>query len=249
MSLGGGAGAQAEASVTGDNEASIGANASIQVTGLVWVDAGQNGDNDAEAHAFGASTGVIEAGTIATSATVSGAVRAKMDGVITGGGALTVLADGDNLADADAFVGALSAVAISGGGAKAEITSAADVEATLASTGSIHVTGAILVTASSDNDANANADVGAGGVATFGTAEPRATVGGGTKVQFDAGVTQASGVTVQATSLNDATADSAMVSRWYGGVRNQLAHRKPPTAAATAGPTPPTAAATTTRSR
>jgi hypothetical protein len=66
-----------------------------------------------------------------------------MDGVITGGGALTVQADGDNLADADAFVVGLSGLGISGGGAFANIADTADVEATLAATGSVHVAGAI----------------------------------------------------------------------------------------------------------
>jgi hypothetical protein len=46
----GGTGAHAEASVTGNNEASIGADASIQTTGLVSVDAGQNEDNFADAN-------------------------------------------------------------------------------------------------------------------------------------------------------------------------------------------------------
>jgi hypothetical protein len=55
--LGSDAGASAEASVTGDNEASIGPNASIQTTGLVSVDAGQNGDNFAGCECFGCSTG------------------------------------------------------------------------------------------------------------------------------------------------------------------------------------------------
>src|SRR4030095_677984 len=97
-----------------------------------------------------------------------------------------------------------------------EITSAADVEATLASTGSIHVAGAILVTALSDNDANADADVGAGGLVALGTSEPTAKVAGGTKAQLNADVVDTNGavaspLTVRATSDNDATANSIMV--------------------------------------
>jgi hypothetical protein len=115
-----------------------------------------------------------------------------MDGVITGGGALTVQADGDNLADADAFVAGLSGLGISGGGAFANVAETADVEATLVSTGSIHVAGAILVTALSDNDAQADSDVGAGGVVTIGTSQPNARVAGGTKAQFDADVVDTS---------------------------------------------------------
>jgi hypothetical protein len=63
--LGGGTGAKAEASVTeADNEASIGSSASIQVTGLVLVDAGQTTDNVAGAHAFGVSGGIINSGSV-----------------------------------------------------------------------------------------------------------------------------------------------------------------------------------------
>jgi hypothetical protein len=204
----GGTGAHAEASVTGNNEASIGSNASVQTTGLVWVDAGQDTDNFADANVFGAGTGIVASGTVGASTTVSATVRAKMDGVITDGGALTVAADGDNVADADAFVAGLGAVTTSGGVALAEITGMADVEATVASTASIHVTGAILVTAASDNDANADTDVAGGGVATFGKSTTTATIEGGTKAQFDGDVTQSSGVTVRATSDNDARAEA-----------------------------------------
>jgi hypothetical protein len=93
----------------------------------VSVDAGQNEDNFADANVFGVGTGIVASGTVGASTTVSGAVRAKMDGDITGGGALTVQADGNNVADADAFVGGLGAVTISGGVALAEITGTADV--------------------------------------------------------------------------------------------------------------------------
>jgi hypothetical protein len=119
----------------------------------VSVDAGQNEDNFADANVLGVGTGIVASGTVGASTTVSGAVRAKMDGVITGGGALTVQGRWRQRGDADAFVGGLGAVTISGGAALGFITSTADVEATLASTASIHVTGAILVTALSDNDA------------------------------------------------------------------------------------------------
>jgi hypothetical protein len=173
------AGASAKASVKGDNEASIGPNASIQTTGLVWVDAGQNGDNVAGAHTFGLGTGVINSGTVGSSATVTGAVRAKMDGVITGSGALTVEADGDNLADADALVGGLSLLgALTGAGALAEISNAADVEAKLSSTASIHVAGAVLVRATSDNDARSDSDTGGAGAVTVGGSRPKATIAG-----------------------------------------------------------------------
>ena len=47
--------------------------------------------------------GTIQAGVVASSATIEGAVRAKMDGDILGASKLTVKADGDNLADADAL--------------------------------------------------------------------------------------------------------------------------------------------------
>jgi hypothetical protein len=184
--LGSDAGASAKATVIGDNEALIGPNASIQTTGLVWVDAGQNGDNTAGAHVVGLSTGIIELGGVGVSTKVAGAVRAKMDGVITGSGALTVQADGDNLADSDAFVGSLTFASLTGAGGSAEITNTADVEATVASTASIHVAGAVLVTATSDNDARTDADTAAGGVVTLGGSSPTATVAGGTKAELNA---------------------------------------------------------------
>jgi len=213
--LGSSAGASAKATVTGDNEASIGPNASIQTTGLVSVDAGQNGDNNAGAHVVGLSTGIVALGSVGVSTKVAGAVRATMDGVITGAGALTVQADGNNLADSDAFVGSLTAGSLTGAGASAEITDTADVEATLSSAASIHVAGAVLVTATSDNDARTDADTAGGGGVTQGGSSPTATVKGGTKAQLDGDVVDtnpgvASPLTVRATSDNDATAEAVI---------------------------------------
>jgi hypothetical protein len=148
--LGGGTGAKAEASVTeADNEASIGSNASIQVTGLVWWMRARQRQRGRSA-CFGVSGGIINSGSVSTSAVIGAAVRAKMDGVITGGGALTVQADGDNLADADAFVAGLSGLGISGGG-RLRNRRHGGCGSDAGSTGSIHVAGAILVTALSDN--------------------------------------------------------------------------------------------------
>jgi hypothetical protein len=148
-----------------------------------------------------------------------------MDGAIVGAFSLTVQADGDNTADADTFVAGVGAISISGSSAKADITDAADVETTLASTGSIHATNFVLVTALSDNQANADADAGTGGALAFGESSPTATISGGTKVEFGADINSASSLTITSTSDNDATAKSVVVSigMFAGGGANASA--------------------------
>jgi hypothetical protein len=58
-----------------------------------------------------------------------------------------------------------------------------------------------------------------------------------------------SAATPSDTTSATAWSASAIARRWNGGVKNQLAHRNPPTAARKAGSRPPTAAVATTSAR
>ncbi|HEX7826194.1 MAG TPA: hypothetical protein VF477_14920, partial [Mycobacterium sp.] len=104
----------------------------------------------------------------------------------------------------------------SGATAKAEITSAADVEALVGSTASITTTGAVLVDArlqGEKNHANARAEGGTGSIfAAVSVMLAQANVGGGVAAALDGDVLGSSQITVQADGANNAEAHTLSVS-------------------------------------
>ena len=95
-----------------------------------------------------------------------------------------------------------------GGGAGAEIDG--NTNAT-SGAGSWISTGLVLITATSNNNATASADIGTGGLISIGVSLPSATVNGGTTAELAADV-DPTAVEVHATSDNDATASSTVVA-------------------------------------
>lgn len=216
LSLGGGSGAGAVAEVTEDADvkALVTGNASITSSGAVLVDAELDGEgNKAYAEALGLAGGVFGSGTLMVSyATVAGSVVADVDGKIMSSSQVTVQADGKNKAEAYTLAAAIGGYfGGAGTAAIAEVTDKADVEATVGDT-SITTTGALLVKATSDNDAIAQSDAGAGGALGITGSGLSAKVGGGTKAELDADVNNATSVKVEAVGSNNAESEALAIA-------------------------------------
>ncbi|MHB1242915.1 MAG: beta strand repeat-containing protein, partial [Gaiellaceae bacterium] len=208
VATGTGAFASAVITANADNEAIVSAGSTVALTGSLTVQALQSGDNRAFASIESGSAGFFNGGILVAEATIAGATTASVLGTVNAGG-LTVTADGDNDADASTSSFALSAFGYSAAGTLAQVTGAADVTATVASTVTI-TGGSATITATSDNDATASTDAASGGlIGAFGVNVPLAEVLAVTRAQFDGDVVGGGSVTVQATSSNtvSATAD------------------------------------------
>ncbi|MGZ4129286.1 MAG: hypothetical protein ACXVPR_00475, partial [Actinomycetota bacterium] len=204
-------GAFAHATVSGNVQASVGSGVTLDTTGAVLVEAELVGPKQAtaEAHATAGSFGAIGSLSIMdTQATVSGNLVANLAGNVTGSSSITVRAQGANTATADTLVVGIGSYAGAGGGAGAEIDG--NTNAT-SGAGSWISTGLVLVTATSDNNATASADIGTGGLISIGVSLPSATVNGATTAELAADV-DPTAVEVHATSNNDATASSTVVA-------------------------------------
>ena len=138
ISLLGGDGAQANAEVTSfaDTTARVGANASIDVTGAVVVDARLQGlRNKARAVAEGFAGGVRASISImGASAVVSGGVSSTFAGDVLGAASVTVEALGGNLADAITSVGSSLLFTYAGSRTSATVNTEADVFAAVEAT-------------------------------------------------------------------------------------------------------------------
>ena len=208
-------GAYADAEITSSSvvEAKVGSTASLASTGAVTVDAHTTGTgNTATADAEGGTGGGIAAlSVMVTNAEIDGAVRARLDGDVTGSASVLVTANGTNQADATTFMVGIAAFAGSGSGSSATIGGSAQVQA-LAGGPAIHSTGLVHLTATSHNTATASSDGGTGGIVAIGVNLPTATVSGGTTAQLDADVVGGTGVTVEAHGTNTATANADTVA-------------------------------------
>ena len=236
VSLVGLAGAYADAQITSGAyiEASVGPSASLASGGAVQVIAdlksaptffpetdlqrllGQNGTtvvarNEAIAIADSiAAAGFAAAGIFAARAELGGAVRAELDGDVTGSGSVLVKAEGGNYVDARTLT--ISVGGLAGFGASlqiAEVSSSADVEATSSDGNNdqqITSSGKVEFIAHSNNDAVVHTLLAAGGsVAGIAVTVPTARVEGGTTASVEGNVTAGSaGVKVEATSGNSA---------------------------------------------
>ncbi len=212
------AGGNADAELTSDatNEASIGSDAVITVSGAVTVDAGQSADNNATATVDGDATGFVSGAILIAQSHVNGAVLAKVDGDVTSS-TLTVNGHGANTADATTSSFQLGGLSFSGSGTFAQVGSAATVTAWVGSSATVRHD--VSVTASSANTATAKSDAASGGlVGGFAINLPRAEVGGGTLAQFDGDVVGGTTVQISSTSSNHAkaTADIFSVALGFG---------------------------------
>ena len=116
----GGAFGDAEIADEAANEASIGAAASITVTGAVVVDAGQTSANSATSNLDRKAGGFISGGVLVSEATIHGGVLAQLDGDVDAG-SLSVTADGDNTATATTAMVGGGALSFTGAGTLANI--------------------------------------------------------------------------------------------------------------------------------
>ena len=210
--LAGFGGGDADAEITSaSNEASIGSDSNITVSGAVNVDAGQNALNHSQATIGGDSTGAISGTIMAAEAHVGGSVLAAADGVVAGG-SITISANGTNHADATTSSFQIGALSFSGAGTFAEVTGGADVSAEAGSTGSLTSAGTISITASSHNSATATSDAASGGlIGGVSVNLPEALVNGGTLAELDADV-DPTAVELSATSANKANATANIFS-------------------------------------
>jgi hypothetical protein len=125
---------------------------------------------------------------------------------------VTVSADGANKADSQTIAVAVGAFGGAGTGAIAEVTSDADVVASVGAAGSFGSTGAILVKALGDNDALSKSDAGTGGLIGVSGSAISAKVGGAVQALFDGDVTIAASVKVEAIGNNNADANALTIA-------------------------------------
>ena len=207
----------AEIADEADNEASIGSGASITVSGAVTVDAGQTSANTATSNLDRKAGGAIDAGVLVSEASIHAGVLAQMDGDVDAG-SLSVTADGDNTATATTSMVGGGALSFTGAGTLANVGTDEDdgpdakVEARVGSSSLIDLGGTLTVGATSANTATATSSAASGGIVAATVNLPTATVSGATIAAFDGDVTDASQISIGATSNNTATATPIVIT-------------------------------------
>src|SRR6185503_11465604 len=194
----------------------LGSNASVDLSGPVTLDAGlttANGHkNWADAEVTSAAGGLgISLGAAETSAKMGGAVEAQLNGTIEGSSTVTITAISDDYANANTEFASIGGLAgLSATATTATITTGANTIA--GGTGSAYANGAVTVTATSNNHANATSDSASGGLIGGSLALPEAKIEGSTKAAFIGSVTHGTSYTATATSTNNALADAALLT-------------------------------------
>ncbi len=190
----GGAGANATADVSPSVAAYAGSGATLGAGGNISITA--TATNSATAMTFGiAAAGALAIGTSTTTVSANGSTLAHIDGVVTGGASLMVLATATDRSDAEATAAAGGIV--SGEGAGATATTSPTVMAAVNGNTAITATGTVQLTAGATPYANADTfGVAAGGLAvgasvSTATASPQVTATAG-----------GSGTTITAGTLN-----------------------------------------------
>ena len=149
-----------------DIEAKVGQTAQITTSGAMAVTA--TGDNDAKSKSDAGSGGLVGIAGAVLRAEVGGAVEAEMDGDVTDATSVTVTATGNNNADAEALTIAVGLVGGAGAGASSEVLTGADVTAKVGSNAVLTTPDApVLVTATGDNNARAQANGGSASLSAF----------------------------------------------------------------------------------
>ena len=187
-----GAGTKADATVDAgaSTQALVGASSSITASGSVHVFA--TSDNNATVHVPGGGGGLVSVDFMEPTATVAGLTKAHLDGDVNAG-SLTVRSTTSNDATADAHVTSITlAASASGIIADAEITSAAGNEASIGSSSTVVVGGAVDVEAiqTGDNAATASASGTGTGLIDAGIFVATAKVGGSVLAEIDGNVTE-----------------------------------------------------------
>ncbi|HTZ07380.1 MAG TPA: hypothetical protein VMB53_16710, partial [Gaiellaceae bacterium] len=222
--LGAGTGVNADAEIlTGaDITASVASGASITVGFDVLVEATIINNcerqkkctppgNLAQAHITSTGGGFIDAGIYFAQALDGGAVKARLDGDVLSSTSIAVTAIGKSTADGSSSSFGLGAFTVSVAEVDAEVTSAADTNAT-AGTGTLTSTGFVAVEASAQNVATAFTDAANIGLAAGGVGVPTAKVGGGTLAELGSHNAHGSELDVVANATNTATATSKLIA-------------------------------------
>ena len=187
-----GTGVSSTALVSGEMLAVLGSTASVNVSGAVTVKAllstFSGEQNLARSTLQGLAGGGIAAGIVVIDATVSGSVRALVNGAITGSGSVTIDADATMKAIADSFFIAVGLGALVGIATTATVS--ADTIAGGDDAGSVAATsGAFTVTADSTYDATSNSNAPTVGAVAVTVQLPRAAVNGRTGATYAGQVT------------------------------------------------------------
>lgn len=212
----GGSGADVLAVVneTADVEAVVGSDVTLTADHIL-VDAHHIGDqNTALAKALGGAGGQLGGlAVMLAEAYVEGGVRAELNANVIGSDSVTVTANGRNLAQADTLAVAIGlGFGASGTGTVSEVTDTADVVARIGADASITTSGAVLVTATGDNDALSNSDAGSGGTVSVSGSALGATVAGAVIAEMNGDLFNATALDVIATGDNYAAADALAIS-------------------------------------
>ena len=170
-------------------------------SGAITVTAISDFDASSESHI--GSGGAFSVGIAIPLATIDGGTRAQFAGDVTSGASLTVTAVGDYYAEAKSIPVSIGLVSVMAASSTAEITSGAQVEAHIGiddafvagvDGSTIHVTGAVLVTATAPMTATATASgANIGGVLALSLMLPTAHVNGAVKAYVRDGTTMTAG--------------------------------------------------------
>ena len=147
----------------------------LQAGGNISLAADSNNYGDAEANSF--FGGVLGAGTSSPTTTVDGQTMADMDGTITGGQSLTILAQTANLGTANGTSG--SGALVGSVGVNTQTTVSPTTQASIGDntdTAAVKVSGNVDVTSQATDDATADGSAGDFGVLALGTASATATL-------------------------------------------------------------------------
>ena len=205
--------AKAEIATTADIEALF--TGSITSSGAVRIEAKAKGafTNKARADIDSDSFGGFTGGVFVGDASIKGAVRAELSGLITTDTTVDAKATSANDARSTIKAFSISGFGASIAGAGAEITSDAETEVFGTSAGSIDAGGAIHLTATSVNYTNAFSDAATGGiVAGISISLPEATVDAATRVEFGGDVTDGDSLEIKADATNTADASSKAIT-------------------------------------
>ena len=147
----------------------------LQANGNISFTATSNNYGDAEANSF--FLGALGAGTSSPTTTVDGKTLAHMDGTVTGGQSLTMLAQTSNLGTTNGVSG--SGALIGGIGINSQTTVSPTTQASIGnntSAAAVRVSGNISVTSQTTDNASATGAGGAFGVIALGVTSATATL-------------------------------------------------------------------------
>ena len=199
--------------ISGDTTAGIGASAAVHA-GDVTVSAQATNTVDGSTDGLSLSA-LLSISSVVLDTTISGKTTAEIGaGSSVDATNLSVLATANNTANADVFSFSVSFVAgATGIENKADITNNAVTQASIGAGTKITLSGALNVNATANDQAEASAQGGAGGVfVAVSVMKPEAYVRAATQAVMDGNVLAASSVSITAHAVNNAEAENSSVN-------------------------------------